>query len=291
MISSRNSSDGWRGMGVSARVILAPLLLLGFAGVSHAQGFGADPFRPYNSQYDPFVYPIVPGPTDFGQNQSPYGGLRSANRFEEYMNSIQGGGTGARSGIGTPYYQANRTFDREYNRVYQPNKQADARFDLNQEKVTDLYFQYLREKDAKKRVELFKRYKDARGRAGRELDSPRTLGQRTSSRTTRRESSSTKAAEASKTRDRTLGSPPPALPSGRARSRSGTEDSKTESTVGPAPSPLDDMSEPRAASRSRGTLPSQVLDRATREEQRSRIGPRIRGPRPALSPPPDPLKP
>ena len=24
-----------------------------------AQGFGPDPFRPYNSQYDPYVYPMA----------------------------------------------------------------------------------------------------------------------------------------------------------------------------------------------------------------------------------------
>ena len=27
---------------------------------AHAQGFGPDPFRPFNSQYDQYVYPIRP---------------------------------------------------------------------------------------------------------------------------------------------------------------------------------------------------------------------------------------
>jgi hypothetical protein len=291
MVRSLNSSNGPSGIAVSTWWLLAALLSLGLADVSYAQGFGADPFRPYNSQYDPFVYPIVPGATDFGQNQSPYAGIRQSNRFEEYMNTIQSGGMGARSGIGAPYYNANRTFDRQYNRVYEPNKQADARFDLTQEKVTDLYFQYLREKDSKKRAELFKRYKDARSRAGRELDSPRGLSQRTTTKGVRKESSAARAPGALRTREGTLASPPPALPSGRTRTRSGAADSKSDSTLGPAPSPLDDTSEPSADSPSRGPLPSSVLDRALREERRSRVGPRVRGPRSASTPAPDPLKP
>jgi hypothetical protein len=291
MVWSRNSSNGWSGMAVSTWLLLVALLSLCLANVSYAQGFGADPFRPYNSQYDPFVYPIVPGATDFGQNQSPYAGVRQANRFEEYMNSIQSGGMGARSGIGAPYYNANRTFDREFNRIYRPNEKADAKFDLTQEKVTDLYFQALREKDSKKRAELFKRYKDARTRAGRELESQRGLGQRTTTKSARRESSAAKATDSSRMRDRTLASPPPALSSGRTRTRSGTADSKTDSSLGPAPSPLDDTSEPAAASPSRGSLPSSVLDRALRDEQRSRVGPRVRGPRPSSTVAPDPLKP
>ena len=97
--------------------------------------------------------------------------MRGANQFENYLNSLQG--TGSHAGAGTPYYRANRAYDREFNREYRPNREADSRFDTNQEMVTELYFKYLREKDPQKRAEIFKDYNRARSRADRDLASPR----------------------------------------------------------------------------------------------------------------------
>ena len=132
-----------------------------------------DPFRPYNAQYDAFVFPIAPGPMDAGFNNGlPRQGIRGANQFENYLNSLQG--TGSHAGAGTPYYKANRAYDREFNRDYRPNREADAGFDTNQEMVTELYFRYLREKDPQKRAEIFRDYNRARSRADRDLAAPRT---------------------------------------------------------------------------------------------------------------------
>lgn len=154
-------------------------LLLAIAPNAGAQGFGPDPFRPYNSQYDSAVFPIAPGPmsafgnTMLNQNQ---GGVRGANQFENYLESIGDGRGGARR-----YDQANRAYDRQFGRQYQPNRKADAGFQERQEEVSELYFRYLREQDPRKRAELLREYKLARGRATRQLSvgarnarSPRT---------------------------------------------------------------------------------------------------------------------
>ena len=161
-------------------VALVPLSVLGLATASRAQGMGPDPFRPYNAQYDAFVFPIAPGPMDAGFNNGlPRAGIRGANQFENYLNSLQG--TGSHAAPGTPYYKANRAYDREFNRDYRPNREADARFDTNQEMVTELYFRYLRKKDPQKRAEIFKDYNRARSRADRDLASPRTARRSTAS--------------------------------------------------------------------------------------------------------------
>lgn len=262
---------------------LVPVVLLGFAAASRAQGMGPDPFRPYNAQYDAFVYPVAPGPLDAGFNPGrPVQGVRGANQFENYLNSLQG--TGSHSGAGTPYYRANRAYDREFNREYRPNKEADARFDTNQEMVTELYFKYLREKDPQKRAEIFREYNRARNRADRDLASPRPGTQRSNIRPQRREAPPAVGSEPARTgtgtRNRAIDSAPAPLSSERSRSRT----SAAGSSIGPAPSPLGGLG-PEVGS-PRGVSPSQVLDRATRPE-RSRVRPRV----PGIGAPPPPTTP
>ena len=97
MISSQGPSFGTRQLGSVKQVLPALLVVAGLAASAEAlaQGFGPDPYRPYNNQYDSFVYPVAPGPLDYGQNQSPLrSGIRGANQFENYMNSLMGPGTG-----------------------------------------------------------------------------------------------------------------------------------------------------------------------------------------------------
>jgi len=252
---------------------LVPLLLVGFVASSRAQGFGPDPFRPYNSQFDPFVYPMVTGPVDYGRG--PGLGVRGANQFGNYLNSLQG--TGSHAGAGTPYYRANRAYDREFGREYRPNKEADARFEDKQTIATDLYFKYLREKDPRKRAEIFRDYNLARSRVDRELSSPRAGTQRSSPRSPRREVPPASGSEptGTGTRDRAVGNAPQPLSSDRSRSRT-PAGSTRGSALGPAPSPLEDGSSGNAS-------PSQILERATRPE-RSRVAPRV----PSLGSPPPP---
>jgi len=224
MIRSRNSSSGSSKSTVLRNTVLPLLLGALLSTAARGQGFGPDPFQPYNSQYAPFVYPVAPGPMDYGYNNGLARGVRGANQFENYLNSLQTSAAGARAGAtgtGTPYFQANRAYDREFGRIYQPNKLADQQFEANQASVNQLYFEYLREKDPKKRAEIFRNY----SRSGA---------------------------------DSSLGPPPLPLGGSRASADSGG-----------------------------GGTPSQILDRAARPD-RSRIGPRPRGPGLDSSSPPPP---
>ncbi len=245
--------------------------------ISRAQGFGPDPFQPYNSQFAPFVYPVAPGPFDYGYNMGPNadrGGIRGANQFENYLNSLRGlGGTSRSGGAGTPYFRANRAYDQEFNRIYRPNRKADAKFELNQESLTEKYFRYLRADDPKRRAELFREYTAARNLAERELASPR-LGNapRLNARTNRSEGRAGRSSTATGSRDRDLlFTPPPATTgSSRTRGRSGSESSS--SPLGPAPSPLGGSSTDEPSS-TKDVTPSRVLERAERD-------PALRRPRP-----------
>ena len=106
-----------------------------------AQGYGPDPFRPYNSQYDPYTYPMGPA--------SPAGGGRSdimtrmgnsgANQYQGYLDELAGQARqgSERYGIGMPYYRSavDPNFDPEGNARISAQPQggsvvrADARSD------------------------------------------------------------------------------------------------------------------------------------------------------------------
>jgi hypothetical protein len=258
---------------------LAALLLSYWATSGGAQGFGPDPFQPYNSQYAPFIYPVAPGATDYGYNNGPIGGVRGANQFQNYLNALQGLATsGQRGGAGTPYFRANRAYDTQFDRIYRPNKAADERFESNQEMATDLYFKFLREKDPRRRSDIFREYTQARNRVDRDLLPSRGTAPRSAARASRREGRSTTAA-GSGNRDRNLPDAPPPLSSDRVRPRAGdrtrpgTAGSTSESPDGPPP-PLGGSTS--SVGSTREATPSEILDRATRIE-RPRVGPRPRG--------------
>jgi hypothetical protein len=290
MIRSRNSSSGSSKSTVLRNTVLPLLLGVLLATAARGQGFGPDPFQPYNSQYAPFITPVAPGPMDYGYNNGLARGIRGANQFENYLNSLQTSAAGARAGnagVGVPHFQANRAYDREFDRLYQPNKRADQQFEANQASVNQLYFEYLREKDPKKRAEIFRNYNRARSRADRELASPRgVLGAQPGTRsTTRREGRATTSEDATGAKDRDLLAPPPPAASDTTRSRARSARSGADSSLGPPPSPLG-RSRALTGSGGGGT-PSQILDRAARPD-RSRIGPRPRGPGLDSSSPPPP---
>ena len=301
MKPSRSPSSGSHAHGrrFAAFTMIVPLVWLAAVPACLAQGFGPDPFRPYNAQYDPFVFPVAPGPADVGFNRGGVNGIRGSNQFESYMNSLQGanlgsgvvgaGVAGSRGGPVAPYFQANRAYDREYERLYRPNREADSRFESDQSKVTSLYFEYLREKDPKKRIELFRDYSRARRRVTQDLASPRATATRTGTRTTRRSMTAADEEKAPEPRSRDRSSAPPVLPSRGSRARSDRTGSGTSPDLGPAPSPYSDSS--ARSSASRAVVPADVLDRARRTD-RTRVAPRVRAPSPGPSmPAPDPLKP
>ncbi len=265
-------------------------LLLGVLSstAAQAQGFGPDPFQPYNSQYAPFVTPVAPGPLDYGYYNGPGRGVRGANQFQDYLETLQTSAAGARAGgagVGVPYYASNRAYDQEFGRVYQPNKNADQRFEDNQTSVNRLYFDYLREKDPKKRAEIFRSYNRARSRADRDLASPRAgLATPSAARSGRREGRSAATDTAIRSKDRDLLSAPP-LGTDTTRPRARSSRSGTDSSFGPAPSPLGGSRGLNGSGS--GASPSQVLDRALRSD-RSRLTPRPRVPAVDLEKPPTP---
>jgi hypothetical protein len=248
-----------------------------------AQGFGPDPFRPFNSQYDSYVYPIAPGPLDPVGNPSLNSGIRGANQFSNYLNSVNGGN------VGTRFDQLYRDQMSGRRRAFTPAREADARFEEQQTAAADLYFKYLRERDPAKRAALLKDYNAARKEATRDL----SAGSRAATgRKTEKPRGAAAAGEddpameddADDAAERTVISPRRSGTAGagvRGRTRGAT----------PPPPPISGAAAPTSSSRSnRDRKPSDVLDRAVRSE---REGPRLPG-RPRASrnvPPPPPITP
>ena len=139
-----------------------------------AQGFGPDPFRPYNSQYLPYVYPLGPATPDGGQSAPMNaGGNRSANQFQGFLNELQGPAitNSERYGIGQPYFQS--TIHPAFTGLYRPEFQRRAKtersFEDTQRLINEKYFAYFEEKDPKKRARLLREYQQAQSLAARAL--------------------------------------------------------------------------------------------------------------------------
>jgi hypothetical protein len=143
---------------------------------ARAQGFGPDPFRPFNSQYDAYVYPI--GPADGGAGAAAFPrGVSGANRFQDYLNQLQGAERAEieRYGIGMPYYRrsVDPSFDRDGKREYRPNRQSQRAFEDTQRLITDKYLDYFTERDPSKRVKLIRDYERVSREVGRALSTTR----------------------------------------------------------------------------------------------------------------------
>lgn len=166
---------------------LAVAGLLGFATLgpadrAPAQDHTPDPYRPYNSGYDQFIYPTYPNGVGLVPNQNVLegrSGFGRANRFQDYLDggdSGLGGDLsvgGRRTGPGVPYYSSYRRYDRDYDRVYQPNQTSDQDYYRDQQARHDKYLEYLRERDPKRRAQLYREYTRDSQKASRDLSAPR----------------------------------------------------------------------------------------------------------------------
>ena len=162
MTSIRIRTRGGRRFGLSLATGSAWLLLAVSPLSALAQGFGPDPFRPFNSQYNSYVYPISPGPLDpVGNPGLNRAGVRGANQFEDYLNGLGAGSN--------RYDQLYRSQISSHRRAFRPSREADAEFEDRQNLLTELYFRYLRERDPAKRAALLKEYTKARKGASRTL--------------------------------------------------------------------------------------------------------------------------
>ena len=135
---------------------------------------GVDPYRPYNSGYIPFSVPPSPSSNYNALERSRIDGASRANQMGSFYDELYGSGGNPeaalrRSGPGVPYSAANRLYDKDFNRSYQPNS-GDAQFYEDQKKRTDDYFNALHEPDPRKRAELLREIER------RTLQSTRDLG-------------------------------------------------------------------------------------------------------------------
>jgi len=175
---------------LSSRPIASGLaLLIGLAhgSIASAQGHTADPYRPYNSVYDPYVYPSYPGEGYFpNQNQLlQRSGPPRANQFQQFLEEDGLGTAASSSGStssgrpGVPYYNAHRRFNPN-NRPN--NSEADRLFRERQEERDKRYFEARRlyqeavsERNPQKRARLIQQYAAAKRLA--EQDPQRPPGQ------------------------------------------------------------------------------------------------------------------
>ncbi|WP_165074209.1 hypothetical protein [Paludisphaera rhizosphaerae] len=251
----------------SVRPILAFLAASVLVGEAHAQGYGPDPFRPYNSQYDPYVFGVAPGALDGVGNPSiNRAGIRNANQFRSVVNELNG------IGVGNRHDQVNRRYDTEYGRIYRPNAKTDKNSDYETQRAqaADLYFRYLREKDPRKRAQLLREYNKAQSETSRDLAaSPNSRNARRRSSDTTPSLGGTGAARRAADRDADHAPPPPDSvqrgPSAGARedlappppdsvgrgSFSSRPGARRPKPIAPGDEPI-------------GATPSEVLERATR---------------------------
>ena len=174
---------------VYAAFTLAFVISMGFGGRALAQ-HTMDPYNivgEYNNQYQPYFFPAFPNADGLVPNQNRLkerAGNRSANPFRDYPGGLEESDLGdpeARrgpsrytSGPGTPYYKANRQFDRQFGRLYRPNREADFDYDRQRKQTSEDYFRAIAEKDPKKRSELLREYNMEALRSARRLSSGRT---------------------------------------------------------------------------------------------------------------------
>jgi hypothetical protein len=264
------------------RALLAGLSVVvagGHAPSAWAQGFGPDPFRPYNSQYDPYLYPIGPATPDGGQLAAARArGLGGANQFQEWLDELQGitRSENERYGIGMPYYRraVDPAFDREGKREYRPNRQSERAFENTQQLITEKYLAYFAERDPNKRVQLIRDYNRTRRNVTRALSATRSAnasalldaaaglgGARGSGASAAGPGTDLRAGRNSTRRssDRDRSDFPPPF-----RRRGGGASGVPRSEVISPPPPV-----PRPGRARRAANPDDVLERANRTEDRS----------------------
>lgn len=165
----------------ATKATLLAFASMGWAAWTHAQDHTADPYKPYNQQYEQFVYPTYPSGIGLTPNQGVLegqGGLRRANQFQRFLDLEEDRGDELspmrrRTGPGIPYYSAYRQYDREYDRIYQANRKSDEAFYQEKRARHDKYLAYLKERDPRRRAELYREYTSEARRATRELEARR----------------------------------------------------------------------------------------------------------------------
>jgi hypothetical protein len=142
-------------------------------GAARAQYATSIPFMPWTSQYEEFVYPIVPNNLAI-PNQARFGlagGMGGGNLTQPWSFDAGGqapwavgmapGNRGAGSGRFAPYNAAFRAYDADFNRIYDPNAEVDAEYYARRDRRESLYLQAVSETDPARRAELLRAYREA----------------------------------------------------------------------------------------------------------------------------------
>lgn len=290
MISLRSRGGRCGGFRLGAGTAL--LLLLAASPIaSLAQGFGPDPFRPFNSQYDSYVYPISPGPLDpVGNPTLNGGGVRGANQFGNYLNSMDSGN------VGTRFDQLYRSQINAHRRPFNPAQAADAKFEEQQSSTTDLYFKFIRERDPAKRAALLKAYNKARSEATRGLSGAgRGAAERQARKPKGAAAAGAEAAAPADEEDAMAEGPvadeperivTPPRRTGRGTGAASGSRTRAGAEAPPAP-PISGLSTPSTRrGRTGDSKPSDVLDRAIRGQRGSSDAPPRRRADRSIPPPP-----
>jgi hypothetical protein len=244
-------------------------------------GYGADPFKPYNSQYDPYTYPMATPDVGPGSGGMPRMGNQGANQYQNYLDELSGADRqgNERYGIGVPYYRSSidPSFDPKGDREYRPNSKMDRTYEHTQEVITRKYLAYFAEKDPKKRTELLKDYNRTRSNVSRAMSTARRedparaleeataddFGERRSRSPARRDDALSGTAD---------GKPRPAPAARRPTRPLPTADgARGGAGLIPPPPPLYPGGDGRATIRRR--RPSDVLDRSRRLNSGSDVQP------------------
>lgn len=151
------------------------------AGSAHAQG-SFDPYSPLLNQYNSYAFPSAPsnlalpgaarrdadlsrgiGAPSTANQFSPESIFSERDRFSEDAPRPRG------TGIGVPYTQSYRQYDRDLGRIYSPNERVDKGFYEGQQERYKLYLDAMREKDPKKRAQMLREVNNLTAKAGRDL--------------------------------------------------------------------------------------------------------------------------
>jgi hypothetical protein len=170
MTSIRGCCLRFLALGLGIAAALAPV------SSAQAQGFGPDPFKPYNWMYEPYTVPMAPGSVPGGSSLSinARAGFAGANQFEAYKEDLLNLGRSSgpeRYGIGSPYFRSSvdSRFLREGVREYRPNRKADRAYEQTQDLVSEKFLAYFQERDPKRRAALIRDYQRTRRRVERAL--------------------------------------------------------------------------------------------------------------------------
>jgi hypothetical protein len=121
---------------------------------AHAQGFSPDPFKPFNSEYQQYAYPISPFAGGPGAAAGMMG--RADNQYQRYLKELEGAdrALNQRYGIGVPHWKLRS--DAKLDKLAQQKRGMRRPKEDAATSISKRYIAYFTEDDPKKRAELMR---------------------------------------------------------------------------------------------------------------------------------------